>query len=123
MAQVPVDSGQNYVLVFIFLSSSLSSCRAAAVGPLGDSPVQVVCPSCHQAVLTKVDPTSGLLTYLLCGGLFFCGNIISKTMCFTYCPLSFVLGCCLIPFCVDRLRDARHSCPTCKTVLGVYKRL
>ncbi|XP_062243381.1 lipopolysaccharide-induced tumor necrosis factor-alpha factor homolog [Platichthys flesus] len=80
----------------------------AVVCPLGDSPVQVVCPSCHQAVLTKVDHTSGVLTYLLCGGLFFCG---------------FVLGCCLIPFCVDRLRDTRHSCPTCKTVLGVSKRL
>ncbi|XP_023262766.1 lipopolysaccharide-induced tumor necrosis factor-alpha factor [Seriola lalandi dorsalis] len=80
----------------------------ATVGPLGDSPVQIVCPKCNQTVLTKVDYSAGLLTYLFCGGLFFCG---------------FVLGCCLIPFCVDRLRDAKHTCPTCKAVLGLYKRL
>ncbi|XP_028423513.1 lipopolysaccharide-induced tumor necrosis factor-alpha factor homolog [Perca flavescens] len=42
--------------------------------PLGDSPVQVVCPECHQSVLSKVDYSSGLLTYLFCGGLFFCGH-------------------------------------------------
>ncbi|GLD63930.1 lipopolysaccharide-induced tumor necrosis factor-alpha factor homolog [Lates japonicus] len=78
------------------------------VSPLGDNPVQIVCSKCHQSVLTKVDHTAGLLTYLFCGGLFFCG---------------FVLGCCLIPFCVDRLRDVKHTCPSCKTVLGVYKRL
>uniref|UniRef100_A0A3Q3BSF5 Lipopolysaccharide-induced TNF factor n=1 Tax=Haplochromis burtoni TaxID=8153 RepID=A0A3Q3BSF5_HAPBU len=73
------------------------------VGPLGDSPVQIACPNCHQIVLSKVDYSAGLLTYIFCGGLFFC--------------------CCLIPFCVDRLKDAKHTCPICKTVLGVYKRL
>uniref|UniRef100_A0A671TK02 LITAF domain-containing protein n=1 Tax=Sparus aurata TaxID=8175 RepID=A0A671TK02_SPAAU len=63
----------------------------------------VACPKCHQTVLSKVNYSAGLLTYLFCGGLFLC--------------------CCLIPFCVDRLRDAKHTCPTCKTELGVYKRL
>uniref|UniRef100_A0AAQ6AAS2 LITAF domain-containing protein n=1 Tax=Amphiprion ocellaris TaxID=80972 RepID=A0AAQ6AAS2_AMPOC len=75
----------------------------AMVGALADSPVQTACPKCHQSVLSKVDYSSGLLTYLCCGGLFLC--------------------CCLIPFCVNRLKDATHICPTCKTVLGVYKRL
>ncbi|KAM4750820.1 lipopolysaccharide-induced tumor necrosis factor-alpha factor homolog [Anableps anableps] len=80
----------------------------ATISPLGDNPVQIACPKCHQTVLSKVEYSSGLLTYLFCGGLILCG---------------FVLGCCLIPFCVDRLKDAKHTCPTCKTVLGVYKRL
>ncbi|XP_031418436.1 lipopolysaccharide-induced tumor necrosis factor-alpha factor homolog [Clupea harengus] len=80
----------------------------ATIGPFGDSPVQVTCPSCHQTGVTKVEFSSGLITYLFCGGLFMCG---------------LVLGCCLIPFCVDRLRDAKHSCSNCKAVLGVYKRL
>ncbi|XP_075869637.1 LITAF domain-containing protein-like [Nelusetta ayraudi] len=79
-----------------------------AVSPLGVNPVQISCPKCHQMVLSKVDYSAGLLTYLFCTGLFFCG---------------FVLGCCLIPFCVDRLRDAKHTCPACKTELGVCKRL
>ncbi|KAM7394591.1 hypothetical protein PAMP_021382 [Pampus punctatissimus] len=87
---------------------TMENVQARVVGPLGDSPVQIACPKCHQTVLSKVEYSSGLLTYLLCGGLFFCG---------------FVLGCCLIPFCVDRMKDAKHTCPTCKTVLGVYKRL
>uniref|UniRef100_A0A3Q3LJT9 LITAF domain-containing protein n=1 Tax=Mastacembelus armatus TaxID=205130 RepID=A0A3Q3LJT9_9TELE len=101
-------------IVSVFITQSVSSLvvlslfYALTVTPLGDSPVQIFCPKCHQTVLTKVDYTPGLLTYLFCGGLFFCG---------------FVLGCCLIPFCVDRLRNAKHTCPTCNTVLGVYKRL
>ncbi|XP_030636167.1 lipopolysaccharide-induced tumor necrosis factor-alpha factor homolog [Chanos chanos] len=79
-----------------------------SLAQLGDGPVQVVCPNCQQAVVTRVEFSSGLLTYLCCGGLFLCG---------------FALGCCLIPFCVDRLRDAKHTCSNCKAVLGVYRRL
>uniref|UniRef100_A0A3B5QCS7 LITAF domain-containing protein n=1 Tax=Xiphophorus maculatus TaxID=8083 RepID=A0A3B5QCS7_XIPMA len=76
------------------------------VSPLGENPAQIMCPKCHQTVLSEVEYSSGLFTYLFCGGLFL-----------------FVFGCCLIPFCVDRLKDAKHTCPTCKTVLGVYRRL
>ncbi|XP_008435807.1 lipopolysaccharide-induced tumor necrosis factor-alpha factor homolog [Poecilia reticulata] len=80
----------------------------ATVGPLPENPAQIMCPKCHRTVVSEVKYSSGLLTYLFCGGLFLCG---------------FVFGCCLIPFCVDRLKDAKHTCPTCKTVLGVYRRL
>ncbi|XP_067115216.1 lipopolysaccharide-induced tumor necrosis factor-alpha factor homolog [Osmerus mordax] len=85
-----------------------SQIPAVPLGPLSSSPVQVTCPSCQQVVISQVDYSAGLLTYLFCGGLFLCG---------------FVLGCCLIPFCVDRLRNAQHSCPACKALLGVHKRL
>ncbi|XP_029594655.1 lipopolysaccharide-induced tumor necrosis factor-alpha factor homolog isoform X1 [Salmo trutta] len=95
MANVQVPVGMSY-------------CTLVAIGAFGDSPVQMTCPNCHQTVVTKVDFSSGVLTYLFCGGLFFCG---------------FVLGCCLIPFCFDRLKDAKHTCPSCKTILGVYERL
>uniref|UniRef100_A0A8C9R9R3 Lipopolysaccharide induced TNF factor n=1 Tax=Scleropages formosus TaxID=113540 RepID=A0A8C9R9R3_SCLFO len=82
--------------------------KSARSRPFGDSPVQVTCPKCHQTVVTEVQFSAGLLTYLFCGGLLFCGC---------------VLGCCLIPFCVNRLRDVTHICPSCKAVLGAYKRL
>ncbi|XP_007237930.3 lipopolysaccharide-induced tumor necrosis factor-alpha factor homolog isoform X2 [Astyanax mexicanus] len=82
--------------------------QVVVLGPFTDSPVQVTCPTCRHTAVTQVQYNPGLLTYLFCGGLLFCG-------CF--------LGCCLIPFCVDRLRDAKHVCSNCKAVLGVYKRL
>ena len=34
-----------------------------------------------------------------------------------------LLGCCLIPFCVDSLMDVRHTCPVCLPELFLYKRL
>lgn len=114
---------------FIF---TISCSFVGAVGHLGGQPVQVACPTCHQTVVTKVEYSAGLLTYLSCAGLFFCGWVGRPCTCIyeavqllTSAPIfsRLVLGCCLIPFCVDRLRNAKHTCPTCKTELGVYKRL
>ncbi|XP_063046412.1 lipopolysaccharide-induced tumor necrosis factor-alpha factor homolog [Engraulis encrasicolus] len=74
----------------------------------GDFPVVVNCPVCAQMVTTQVVRKDGVLTWLACVALAFVGCIY---------------GCCLIPFCVDGAKDAEHHCPTCKSVLGVYKRL
>ncbi|KFQ42882.1 PREDICTED: lipopolysaccharide-induced tumor necrosis factor-alpha factor [Nestor notabilis] len=73
-----------------------------------DRPVQMCCPSCNQIIVTRLSYNSGALTWLSCGGLFLFGC---------------VAGCCLIPFCVDALKDVDHSCPNCSTLLGSYKRL
>ncbi|XP_055507142.1 LITAF domain-containing protein-like [Leucoraja erinacea] len=75
---------------------------------LGPQPMQITCSSCHQVVLTQVNHTPGALTWLSCGGLFLVGCM---------------LGCCLIPFCVDSLQDVEHRCPNCAAHLGNYKRL
>ncbi|RXM32442.1 Lipopolysaccharide-induced tumor necrosis factor-alpha factor-like [Acipenser ruthenus] len=72
-----------------------------------DRPVQLLCPGCQQSILTNMESTSGTMTYLACGALFLFGC---------------VFGCCLIPFCVDGLKDSIHTCPNCKNVLGVHKR-
>jgi lipopolysaccharide-induced tumor necrosis factor-alpha factor len=71
-------------------------------------PVSVTCPHCRAQVVTAISYTSGLLAWLICLGLVLLG-------CW--------LGCCLIPFCIDDLKDATHSCPNCRQVLGQYRRI
>nr|XP_055046093.1 lipopolysaccharide-induced tumor necrosis factor-alpha factor homolog isoform X2 [Misgurnus anguillicaudatus]XP_055046102.1 lipopolysaccharide-induced tumor necrosis factor-alpha factor homolog isoform X2 [Misgurnus anguillicaudatus]XP_055046110.1 lipopolysaccharide-induced tumor necrosis factor-alpha factor homolog isoform X2 [Misgurnus anguillicaudatus]XP_055046119.1 lipopolysaccharide-induced tumor necrosis factor-alpha factor homolog isoform X2 [Misgurnus anguillicaudatus]XP_055046128.1 len=73
-----------------------------------EAPAQVLCPVCSQTVITQLEYTSGALAWLSCVGLA-CFGCIS--------------GCCLIPFCVDSLKDVTHRCPNCKRTLGVYKRI
>ena len=55
----------------------------------GNMPVQCTCPQCHQTIVTRVERKSGLLPWLICGGIAFFGGIF---------------GCCLIPFCIDGLK-------------------
>lgn len=74
----------------------------------GSVPVQAHCPVCTQNVITRMEHTSGALAWLSCAGLAIFG-------CF--------YGCCLIPFCVDSLKDVIHHCPNCSSVLGVHKRI
>ncbi|XP_026883670.2 lipopolysaccharide-induced tumor necrosis factor-alpha factor homolog [Electrophorus electricus] len=74
----------------------------------GDVPVQAFCPICVQSVLTRLDYSSGTMAWLICAGL---------------CIFGCIYGCCLIPFCVDSLKDVRHHCPNCSSLIGVYKRL
>ncbi|OWK53212.1 Lipopolysaccharide-induced tumor necrosis factor-alpha factor [Lonchura striata] len=73
-----------------------------------DRPVQMCCPSCNQMIVTRLSYDSGALTWLSCGGL---------------CLLGCIAGCCLIPFCIDALKDVDHTCPKCNTLVGSYKRL
>ncbi|KAL2087016.1 hypothetical protein ACEWY4_018075 [Coilia grayii] len=74
---------------------------------LTDVPGQMQCPQCQQEIVTQIRHTSGLLTWLLCGGMFL----------FLCWPCSF------IPFCVDGCKDVEHSCPNCHRLLYRYKRL
>jgi hypothetical protein len=59
------------------------------VGPsvviAGDYPIQCTCPRCGKPIVTRTQKNSGLLAWLICGGLFLFGFWI----------------CCFIPFCVD----------------------
>ncbi|XP_014648943.1 PREDICTED: lipopolysaccharide-induced tumor necrosis factor-alpha factor homolog [Ceratotherium simum simum] len=71
-------------------------------------PIRSTCPYCGNYIVTTTTPVAGILTWLLCAGLFLCGCI---------------LGCCLIPFCVDRLMDVKHTCPVCQRELFRYQRL
>ncbi|XP_056310224.1 lipopolysaccharide-induced tumor necrosis factor-alpha factor homolog isoform X2 [Danio aesculapii] len=73
----------------------------------GNVPVQAHCPVCSQSVITRLEYSSGPLVWLSCAGLAVFGCIY---------------GCCLIPFCIEDLKDVTHHCPNCSSVLGVHKR-
>lgn len=74
----------------------------------GESPVSMMCPYCNATIVTSVTYNPGTLTWLACGGLILVG-------CWA--------GCCLIPFCIDGMQDAVHSCPNCRRQLGAYRRM
>ncbi|KAJ7365037.1 hypothetical protein OS493_007678 [Desmophyllum pertusum] len=77
-------------------------------GLYGEAPVSMVCPYCTATIVTSVVYTPGTLTWLACGGLILVGCWV---------------GCCLIPFCIDGMQDAVHSCPNCRRQLGVCRRM
>ncbi|CAI8045248.1 Lipopolysaccharide-induced tumor necrosis factor-alpha factor homolog [Geodia barretti] len=72
-----------------------------------ENPVQLRCNTCGQDVVTRTMYTPGLMTWLIVGILFILG----------------IWPCCLIPLCVDGLKDVDHVCPNCGTKQGSYKRL
>uniref|UniRef100_A0A8C2KRN8 LITAF domain-containing protein n=1 Tax=Cyprinus carpio TaxID=7962 RepID=A0A8C2KRN8_CYPCA len=74
---------------------------------LTDIPGRITCPHCMTDVLTETEHINGLLTWLICGSL----AIFA-------CWL-----CCCIPFCVDACKDVKHTCPNCKNIIRIYKRM
>ncbi|XP_055060222.1 lipopolysaccharide-induced tumor necrosis factor-alpha factor homolog [Misgurnus anguillicaudatus] len=81
--------------------------QVVVMSTLTDVPGRITCPLCHQDVVTEIEHSSGLLTWLICG-----------TLAIFACWL-----CCCIPFCVDSCKDVKHSCPNCKNVIRVYSRV
>lgn len=73
-----------------------------------DIPVQLRCPNCHRDVTTILDYTAGILTWIIVLVLIMFGMW---------------LGCCLIPLCIDGVKDVNHVCPNCSYTIGKYKRL
>lgn len=73
-----------------------------------ESPVAMTCPNCRASVVTGINYVTGTLTWLACLGL---------------CVVGCDGGCCLIPFCLDSMKDVEHVCPSCGTQVGVYRRM
>ncbi|XP_075937591.1 lITAF domain-containing protein [Anarhichas minor] len=77
-------------------------------GGLGNNPGMTTCTSCQQQVMTNVTYKAGTYAWLMCL-LFIC------------CGL-FLCCCCLIPFFMNKFKDAYHTCPLCNRVLHVEKK-
>lgn len=72
-----------------------------------ECPLRVVCRFCNAEVVTSTYYENGTLTWLACFFIF----------------LFFPLGCCLIPFCMDGLKDVVHRCPNCQQEVGRFNRM
>ncbi|KAL0992835.1 hypothetical protein UPYG_G00099170 [Umbra pygmaea] len=107
----PTHYNQTYQPAAHSTTSPIVSVQTIYVQPgmmFGDVPVQTHCPTCAQVVVTRLEHTSGTMTWLTCAGLFIFGCIY---------------GCCLFPFCVNGLKDVTHRCPNCNNILGEHRRL
>jgi len=73
---------------------------------LGHQSASIICPSCHAQIFTRVDYVSGTAAWVICLVIALFGGIF---------------GCCLIPFCIDSLKDAYHHCPNCNVQVGTRR--
>ncbi|XP_046546153.1 lipopolysaccharide-induced tumor necrosis factor-alpha factor homolog, partial [Haliotis rubra] len=72
------------------------------------TPALIICQHCNATVTTTVDDETSTLQWIVC---------------FFMCLFGCFLLCCLIPFCISDLKDARHSCPNCKQVVGKFSQV
>lgn len=73
--------------------------------PVGPEPTKMRCPNCRMDIKTMTVSENQAGAHIACIVLF-------------------LLGCCLcscIPYCMDSCKSVTHSCPNCKTYLGIYK--
>ncbi|XP_053332513.1 LITAF domain-containing protein-like [Clarias gariepinus] len=75
--------------------------------PMKSLPVSTKCNLCQHQVITVTRPVNGALTWTICLILFI----------FLIWPF------CLIPFCSKTCRDIEHSCPLCRNIVHVHKRM
>ena len=52
-----------------------------------------------------------------------CRLMLGVSMCLSVCVCCSCCLCMCIPCCIDALRDVRHRCPGCQSVIGRYERL
>lgn len=73
--------------------------------PVGPKPVKMRCPNCHMDIKTTTVSENQA-----------CAHIACIVLCLLGCLL-----CSCIPYCMDSCKSVTHSCPNCKSYLGIYK--
>ncbi|KAH3778557.1 hypothetical protein DPMN_180024 [Dreissena polymorpha] len=81
--------------------------HAVYVQAFRNVPVRMHCQYCQAEIVTSTYTDNGTLTWIACFIIF----------------LFFPLGCCLIPFCMDSMKDVVHRCPNCKQQVGRWNRM
>jgi len=71
----------------------------------GPNSVKIVCSSCQATVNTTTSSKPSMMAWA-----------VSCVLCFTM-----LWPCFCVPFCVDSLKNVKHTCPNCKSTLGRYK--
>jgi lipopolysaccharide-induced tumor necrosis factor-alpha factor len=71
---------------------------------VSEVPVIASCPYCHGSMITEIEAKPGPFTLI---------TAIILAHCFL----------CWIPFIVERFQDMKHSCPRCKSTIGIFKRM
>ncbi|XP_026787712.1 uncharacterized protein LOC113537443 [Pangasianodon hypophthalmus] len=75
--------------------------------PMKSVPASTRCGFCQQQIVTMTRPINGLLTWVVAGTLLFL----------------FIWPFCVIPFFVKSCKDIEHTCPNCKNVIYIHKRM
>ncbi|XKL66903.1 hypothetical protein PGB90_010323 [Kerria lacca] len=73
--------------------------------PLGPTPARITCPRCNAEIITSTETEPSCAAHLCCLVLLIIGC----------CPLS------SLPYCMDSLKNVRHTCPNCNMFLGSYQ--
>ncbi|XP_070504772.1 lipopolysaccharide-induced tumor necrosis factor-alpha factor homolog [Chironomus tepperi] len=72
---------------------------------LGPDSVVMTCPHCRSRISTEVSTFATSKTHIIAIMLAFLG-------CF--------FGCCLIPYCTKSCQSQKHTCPYCRSIIGIY---
>merc|ERR1711970_4425 len=82
----------------------ITQVQYVAAPMFGPHAVTVQCPRCQKTVTTRIvsEPSSTAW-------------IVGLLLCIIGC-----VPCCVIPCCMDSMKQVTHSCPSCNTTMGRY---
>ncbi|KAG4076956.1 hypothetical protein HA402_015943 [Bradysia odoriphaga] len=72
---------------------------------VGPNPCSILCPSCRQHVVTRMDYETSTKTHIMAG-------LLCAFICWP---------CAWIPYVMDSCKNANHYCPNCGCFIGTYK--